>query len=262
VAGVAAELAAETGIDGRVSSTLPVGAGLSSSAALEMAVALALSAGDGLEDRQLAQAAQRAEQRATGVPCGVMDQLASACGVDGHALLLDCATLEVTPVAIPDDVRIVVVHSGQDRRLAGSAYADRRAECGAAEALVGPLRSATHEAADSIEDDTLRRRARHVVDENRRVRDFVDALGADDLDAAGALMTESHRSLRDDFDVSTPVLDELVGHLSGQAGVYGARLTGAGFGGCVVALCRPDVDPTPPSLRGWIVRPSRGAYLA
>ena len=100
-----------------------------------------------------------------------------------------------------------------------------------------------------------------MISENQRVHDFAAALGHDDLVGAGAAMSASHASLRDDFEVSTSVLDELVAHLESIDGVYGARLTGAGFGGCVVAMCRPDIDPTPASLRGWVVQPSRGAYL-
>ncbi|MFN8052956.1 MAG: galactokinase [Acidimicrobiales bacterium] len=262
VAGVAAALGTTTGLDGVVSSTLPLGAGLSSSAALEVAVALALGAGESRTPLEVARLARAAEEAATGVPCGIMDQLASACGLDGHALLVDCATSEITPVRLPDDVRIVVIHSGQERRLADSAYERRRRQCEAAAAIIGPLRDASAEDVDRIDDDTLRRRARHVITENARVLAFASALGAGDLVEAGEAMVDSHRSLRDDFEVSTDVLDDLVAHLLTVDGVYGARLTGAGFGGCVVAMCRPDVDPTPPGRRGWVVRPSRGAHLA
>lgn len=261
VAGVAASFPDAKGIDGAVSSTVPAGAGLSSSAALEIAVALALGAGEHHTPVEIAQLAQRAEHAATGMPCGVMDQLASACGIEGHALRIDCQTLELTPVAIPDSVRVVVIHSGEHRRLVGSAYADRRAQCEAAAALVGPLRAATMTAVESIEDDVLRHRARHVVSENARVDQFARALADEDLGSAGRVMLESHQSLRDDFEVSTDGLDALVAHLAGVEGVYGARLTGAGFGGCVVALCRPDIDPTPPSLDGWVVSASTGAHL-
>jgi len=261
VAGVASELAVETGLDGRVASNLPAGAGLSSSAALEVAVALALGAADEYSPDEIAAVAQRAEFAATGVPCGIMDQLASARGVAGHALRIDCTTFEVTAVPVGDDVAVVVIHSGQERQLADSAYAERRAQCEAAAAIVGPLRQATLESLDAIEDSVVARRARHVISENGRVDEFAAALAAGDHAAAGAAMAASHASLRDDFDVSTPVLDELVEHLRGVDGVHGARLTGAGFGGCVVALCRPGVDPTPPSLRGWVVRPSGGAHL-
>ena len=237
VAGVVNEVAPAVGARGTVRTTLPLGAGLSSSAALEVAVALAL--GFRGTTRELALACQRAEHRASGVPCGVMDQLASAAGVAGSLLLIDCRSLDVTPVPLPDDLQIVAVHSGQARTLAGSAYAERRADCERAEREIGPLRDATLDDVARVSDPTVRQRARHVVTENARVRAFVDALGAGDATAAGSLMAESHASLRDDFAVSTSVLDELVERLQGTPGVYGARLTGGGFGGAVVALCDP-----------------------
>ena len=253
VAGVVAELAPTDGFDGTVSTTLPVGAGLSSSAALELAVALAL----GFEgsSQALARLGQRAERRAVGVPCGVMDQLASAAGVARHALLLDCSSLAVTPVPLPEDLEVVAVHSGERRSLAGSPYGERRAAVEAAEQVVGPLRTITEvRVLDVIEDPVLRRRARHVVTENQRVRDMVAALRAGDEPAVGVLLAEGHASLAHDFEVSTPRLDELVAHLSGRRGVLGARLTGAGFGGCAVVVCRPG------SLEmGWRLTASAGA---
>jgi galactokinase len=254
VAGVVAVVRPTTGGRGTVTTTLPVGAGLSSSASLEVAVALALGfEGTPLE---LALACQRAEHLASGVPSGVMDQLASAAGVDGHALLLDCESFRVTPVPLPEGIDVVVVHSGQARTLVGSPYAERRADCEAAAAIVGPLRQASLADVDGLSDDRLRRRARHVVTENLRVLAFADALRSGDLHEAGRLMAESHHSLRDDFDVSTSALDALVDRLSAQPGVYGARLTGAGFGGCVVALADRE-SPAP----GWRVRASAGASV-
>ena len=255
VAGVVAELRPRHGLRGTVTSDVPIGAGLSSSAALEVAVALALGfEGSPLE---LALLCQRAEQRASGVPCGVMDQLASAAGVEDHALLVDCSTLDVVPVAVPARLDVVVVDSGERRALAGSEYADRRADCEAAARLVGPLRTASLDDLRRIGDPRLRRRARHVITENARVAAFVDAVRAGDAPAAGALMTESHSSLRDDFDVSTRRLDQLVGRLAATPGVHGARLTGAGFGGCVVALADTG------SLReGWVLRAAAGATVA
>src|SRR5581483_230500 len=252
VAGVVHELRPRAGFVGRVRTTVPIGAGLSSSAALEVATALAL----GFEGTttELALLCQRAEQAGTGVPCGVMDQLASAAGLEGHALLIDCTTLDVRPVPLPDDVDVVVVHSGQARALASSAYAERRRECEAAAAVAGSLRDASLEDVAAIPDALLRRRARHVVTENRRVRDVADALADGRVADAGTLLVESHASLRDDFDVSTPALDALVTALVATDGVLGARLTGAGFGGCVVALVRPGVD-----VGGWRVRAADGA---
>lgn len=254
VGGVVAVVRPAAGGVGTVRTTLPVGAGLSSSAALEVAVALAL--GFRGTPLALAQACQRAEHLASGVPTGVMDQLASAAGRAGHALLMDCTTYAVTPVPIPPDVALVVAHSGRSRTLVGSAYADRRAQCEAAAALVGPLRHASLDAVNRLDDDLLRRRARHVVTENGRVLAFADALARGDLAAAGRLMVESHESLRDDFEVSIPELDDLVARFLGTPGVYGARLTGAGFGGCVVALA----DRSSPA-QGWRLEAADGASV-
>ncbi len=252
VAGVVAVLRPTTGATGTVQTSLPVGVGLSSSAALEVAVALALGfEGSALE---LALACQRAEHVASGVPSGVMDQLVSAAGVAGHALLIDCTSLEVTPVVVPAEVEVVVVDSGASRTLAGSAYAERRADCEAAARLIGPLREASLADVATLDDELVRRRARHVVGENERVARFVHCLGSGDLATAGALMGASHASLRDDMEVSTPVLDRLVTELAGTPGVYGARLTGGGFGGAVVALAEPDSP-----VRGWRLHPSSGA---
>jgi galactokinase len=256
VAGVVAELRPAEGFVGHITTTLPVGAGLSSSAALEVAVALAL----GFEGstHELARLAQQAEHRASGVPCGIMDQLASAAGVDGHALLIDCHTLQVQPVAMPEGVEVRVIHSGQARQLADSAYAERRAAVDAAQAQLGPLRLIDDPAAaDALEDDVLRRRARHVIGENARVRRVAGALPAGQLAEVGRAMAESHASLRDDFEVSTPVLDALVERLQATPGVHGARLTGAGFGGCVVALCEPGALD-----EGWLVQPGPGAHVS
>ncbi len=259
-AGVVAVLRPGQGGRGRVSTTLPVGAGLASSAALEVALALALGA-DRSDPVRLALACQQAEQLASGVPCGVMDQLASAGGVAGHALVIDCSTLDHEPVPVPPGVDIVVVHSGHARALAGSPYARRRAEVEAAEAALGRrLADVAPPEVEGLGDPVLRRRARHVARENARVRAFSAALAAGDLDTAGALMVESHVSLRDDFDVSTPVLDRLVSRLVATPGVWGARLTGAGFGGCVVALAEPGAVTGLPE-RSWVVHPSAGARL-
>jgi galactokinase len=255
VAGVVAVLKPETGAVGTVRTTLPVGAGLSSSAALEVAVALAL----GFEGTpyELAQACQQAEHLASGVPSGVMDQLASALGQEGHALLMDFTSLEVVPVPMPAGVDVVVAHSGEARALAGSAYAERRAQCEAAAKIIGPLREAGEFHLARLEDPLLLRRARHVVTENRRVLEFADCLWMGDLAGAGRLMAASHQSLASDFEVSTPALDALVAEMSAVPGVYGARLTGAGFGGCVVALADAASE-----VRGWRLHPSVGASTA
>jgi galactokinase len=256
VAGVVVELRPRVGFTGTVTTTLPLGAGLSSSASLEVAVALALGF-DG-SPLELALLCQRAEQRASGVPCGVMDQLASAAGVEGAALLLDCTTLTVDPVPVGSELEVVAIHSGQARRLAGSAYGERRRQVEEAQRLVGPLRDVADLASlDAIEDAVVRRRARHVVTENARARAFAEALRTGRPRDAGELMVASHASLRDDFEVSTEALDGLVRDITARPGVWGARLTGAGFGGCIVALCRVGaLDPGPD---GWRLRPSAGA---
>lgn len=257
VGAVVAEVRPRRGLIGTVTSDVPAGAGLSSSAALEIACALAIGA-SAEEPLALARLCQRAEHRAVGVPSGIMDQLASAAGIEGHALLIDCNSMRITPVGLPapDVAEFVVVHSGQQRTLAGSAYADRVAQCEAAQALIGPLRSATAADVSTITDPVVRSRARHVVGENERVRSFVSALTDGDVVAAGSMMDASHASLRDDYGVSTDVLDALCARLRMLPGVLGVRLTGAGFGGCVVAMCRPGAI-----TEGWRVRAVGGAYV-
>jgi galactokinase len=255
VAGVVAEVRPDTGFVGHVSTDLPAGAGLSSSAALEVAVALALGFEGGV--LELAQRCRRAEHRATGVPCGIMDQLASAAGVDRHLLRIDCRDEEVSPLPVPAGVEIVAVDSRQPRTLAGSAYGNRRDECRRAESAIGPLRDATIDDLRRIGDPVIRRRARHVLTENERVDAFVGALAAGDLAGAGALMGESHRSLSIDFEVSTPEVDALVATLAGTPGVLGARMTGGGFGGTVVVLVEQGA-----ALDGMRLVPSGGASVA
>ena len=253
VAGVVAELDDPPGFDGTVDSDVPVGAGLSSSAALEVAVALALGfRGTSLA---LAQLCQRAEQRSSGVPSGIMDQLSSAAGVEGHLTLIDCHALTVTPVPVPPGIDIVVVY-GHHRTLVGSEYASRVAECAAAERLIGPLRTATLADTVGVADPVIRARARHVVTENERVRLFADALAADDRAEAGRLMLDSHRSLRDDYETSTDRMDVLVARLAATPGVWGARMTGGGFGGCAVAMAESGAV-----REGWVARPVAGATV-
>ena len=252
VAGVVAEMQPYGGIHGTVVTNIPIGAGLSSSAALELAVALALGfEGDALT---LAQLCRRAEIRASGVPCGIMDQLVIAAGQADHALLIDCGDVTIEPVRIPDNVEIVVQFVAR-RVLVGSAYAKRVAECDMAEAEIGPLRHATLHDTLSIADPVIRARAQHVVSENERVREFAQLLAAGDLAAAGVLMVASHESLRDLYLTSTPVMDAAVEQWSQRRGVYGARMTGGGFGGCVVALTEPGALDD-----GWIVRAVDGAH--
>ncbi|HEX6313120.1 MAG TPA: galactokinase [Acidimicrobiia bacterium] len=240
VAGVIAALAQRgrpaVAFDCALTSAVPIGSGLSSSAAFEVALALAALDAAGappFERREVARACRDAEQAATGVPCGLMDQLASLFGERDHALLIDCRELAIQPVGLPARVAVLVVHSGVSRALADSAFAERRVEC---------ERAATRLGVRTLRDVTLadvgdEPRARHVVSENQRVLGAVAALESGDLDTLGRLLGESHASLRDDFEVSTPELDLLV-ELLVEEGAIGARLTGAGFGGCVVALTR------------------------
>jgi galactokinase len=222
------------GIEARIASTVPEGSGLSSSAAVEVACALALldAAPLDLPPREVARLCQAAEQAATGVPSGIMDQLTSVLAEDGAALLIDCRSLDVRPVRLPEDLAVLAVHSGIARRLEDTAYAERRAACEAVARRLGleSLRDAT---LGQVRGDPI---ARHVVTENARVHATADALQAGDVERVGRLFTESHASLRGDFGVSTGELDVLVEELE-HAGAYGARLTGAGFGGSVVAIC-------------------------
>jgi galactokinase len=253
VAAVALEVGARRGVTGTVSTDIPVGAGLSSSAALELALALAFGF-DG-SPLELAQLGQRAEHLATGVPTGIMDQLSIAAAIAGHASLIDCSTFEVEPVMIPEEAEVVVTFVAH-RTLVGSEYPTRVAQCAAAEELIGPLRSSSPADLAHIDDPLIRARARHVVTENERVRAMAAALRSGDLQQAGSLMVEGHRSLADDFDTSTPDMDAAVAALCATPGVYGARMTGGGFGGCVVSLCEPGA-----AVDGWVVRPVDGPVI-
>jgi len=219
---------------------VPLGSGLSSSSALSVALVMAL--GGGLERRvdgvEIARLALAAEVAATGVPGGLMDQLTALHGRAGCALLIDIRGPRIEPVPVHDDVAVLIVHCGLPRTLAGSEYATRRAECEAIAARLGvvALRDAT---LDQVAHEP---RARHVVTENARVHETARALARGDLTELGALLLASHASLRDDYEVSTPELDTLVDVLV-RNGAAGARLTGAGFGGCVVAVASLEQAP-------------------
>jgi galactokinase len=243
-------------VDLSISSSVPAGSGLSSSSALSVALVLALAAASGTELRRTdaARAALDAEVRATGVHGGLMDQLASLSGVADHALLIDCRDLSVEPIPLPEEVVVLAAHCGVARTLAGTEYSERRAATERAAAALGlpALRDASP---DQVRDD---RYARHVVSENARVTRFADALRAGDVHALGLLLVQSHASLRDDFGVSTPELDALVEAFV-DAGALGARLTGAGFGGCAVALAPRDraVDVSAATARNFDARIGR-----
>lgn len=231
------------GWEGVLIGDVPIGAGLSSSAALEIAAARAfqLVGGWAWDAAAMALAAQAAENQWVGMNCGIMDQLISAAGVAGHALLIDCRSLAVQPVPLPPDTAVVVLDTATRRGLVDSAYNARRSQCEAAARSFGvshlrdvdlPTLMARADALDPV----VLRRARHVVGENARVLAAVRAMQAGDAVTLGALMDAGHASLRDDFEVSSPALDAMVAQARRHVGCYGARLTGAGFGGCAVAL--------------------------
>jgi galactokinase len=239
------------GADVALRTTLPLGGGLSSSAALELAAGLALLAvaEAELEPRELARAGREAENAFVGVRCGIMDQLASAMGRRDHALLIDCRTEEVTAVPLPPEIALVVADSGvrHDLAASGAAYEQRRAESEEAARRLGARTLRDVSVAEFARrkaslPEPLLRRARHVVGENARVLATVAALRGGDLVDAGRLMDDSHDALRDDYEVSTPELDLLVETARRVSGVYGARLTGAGFGGSIVALVRREAS--------------------
>jgi galactokinase len=233
VAAVAVELALlgrpPVGLEGNISSTLPVGVGLSSSAALEVAIAVALCAVADfpVEPLDLAQAGRRAERRAVGVPSGIMDQAAALLGRAGYAILLDTGSLEHELVALSPELALVIVDSGVSRSLERSAYATRQRE----------LEQALH--ANGELDETLARRLRHIETENTRVLEVVVALRAGQLDELGELFRAGHESLRRDLEVTIPELDCLV-DLAYAHGAIAARMTGGGFGGSIVALAGAD----------------------
>ena len=231
---------------GAVAGDVPIGAGLSSSAALEMAAARAFVACSDLEWEKavMARLGQRAENLWVGVNCGIMDQMISAAGQADHALLLDCRSLEGELVPLPEGAAVVVLDTGTRRGLVDSAYNERRAQCEAAAAFFGAsaLRDVTltqFEERRNELDEVTRCRARHVIAENERTVRAGEVMRRGDAAALGTLMDASHASLRDDFEVSSPALDAMV-EGAHRAGCYGARMTGAGFGGCAVALVQAD----------------------
>jgi galactokinase len=250
------------GAELEISGTVPRGAGLSSSAALEVALVLALLSVSGAEepDRiELAKLCSRIENDWVGARTGLLDQIASLCGERDRALLIDFRTLEVRTVPLSlGDFSLFTLDSREEHTHAGSGYNERRAECArAAEELgVASLRDATVEMAAELP-EPLSRRARHVITENQRVRDAVDALGRGDMEALGRLLDASHASLRDCYEVSTPAVEDAVRRCK-RAGALGARIMGGGFGGSVLALLAPGAVAPPGALE---VRPGPGARV-
>jgi galactokinase len=236
-----------------IESDIPIGAGLSSSAALEISVGLALlSISEIIIDRiSLALAGQAAEHAYAGIKCGIMDQIVAALGRAGHALLIDCRSLQVStvPINIPG-IEIVICETGVKHSLASSEYNARRSECELGVKILGKaipgisgLRDVTVEEFEKHEallPEPVRRRCRHVITENARTLAAAEALRSGDLDSLGRLMAGSHRSLRDDFEVSCAELDLMVEIAASLEGVAGARMTGGGFGGCTVNLVRRE----------------------
>jgi galactokinase len=244
------------GADLIVWSDVPLGAGLSSSAALEVSVAHALTFAAGLPFEPVAAAkiAQRAENEFVGMRCGIMDQYIAACGVAGNALLIDCRSLESRPVPIAASLRLVIANSNVRHQHAGGEYNDRRAACEEGvrllKAHLGPITALRDVAVADLErwrralPDLVYRRCRHIVTENARVLEAERALKAGDFRACGAAMNASQVSMRDDFAITCPEIDFLADFAQGIQGVYGSRMTGGGFGGCTVSLVEADAVET------------------
>lgn len=251
-----------------IAGNLPKGAGLSSSAALTVAVgkaSLALNGTD-MDNIRLAQIAQRAECDFVGTQCGIMDQLISAQGNADHALLIDCRSLELTDVRISDDIAIMIVHSGVTRGLVDGHYNARRRQCAAAAAAMGvtALRDANLDMLAAARLDAVTTaRARHVITENQRTLDAADALAKGDLAALGVLMAQSHMSMRDDFEITVPAIDDLVALLQNAIGNQGgARMTGGGFGGaCVAIMPRSRVADVQAAIQAQYTTPNGDAPL-
>lgn len=275
---LAEEGVAVTGFDADITTTIPVGASLSSSAALEVATGFALYEFAGLDPdpAAIAKAGQRVENEVIGINSGIMDQLISAAAHEGAAMLIDCRSLELAPVRLPADVSVVIMDTMTRRELVDSEYDRRRASCEQASSDIGVshLRDAQLEDLDRVVDPVDARRARHVVSENQRVLDAVESLGNRDVAAFGELMNGSHDSLRDDYEVSSDALDAIVMAARAQPACLGARMTGGGFAGCAVALVsasdadtfatavatayKDDLEVTPDL---WIVEPAAGASV-
>jgi galactokinase len=254
VVGVAQQLAsAGIGIESSdlyIASEVPVGSGLSSSAALEIATAFALLGSRRMPPLEIAQLGRRAETQFVGMPCGIMDQYAAVFGRKGSAIQIDCRSLEHEYVTLPEEVKIVAVNSMVKHELGTSAYRERVAECQAAVASIRPfdksvesLRDVSLSFFEQIQDSippVPRRRARHVISDTQRVLDLGAAARANDLPEMGRLFIASHRSMQYDYEISCEEIDFLVDTAIKFPGVYGSRMTGGGFGGCTVNLLAPD----------------------
>ena len=275
------------GLDVLLTGNVPRASGLSSSAALEIAAATAFltlsKQPNKLTGPEVARLAQYAENEFVGVNCGIMDQFISVLGSEGHALLIDCRSLEYQLTPVPEGAAIVIGNTKASRALADSAYNERRQQCEEGVHLlqnslpdIQALRDVNIqqlEAHKELLPELIYQRCRHVVHENERVLQTVEALSRGDLIQVGKLMNESHISLRDDYEVSSPALDAMVEVMQAATGCYGARLTGAGFGGCAVALIEPGQEQAIADavFQGYAklmnvwpevysTRPARGAY--
>ncbi len=241
------EAFALTGWTGVIRGDVPIGAGLSSSAAIEVATARAFATTSVLpwQPVRIAQICQRAENAWVGVNCGIMDQWIAAAARAGHALLIDCGRLQSHEVPIPRGVAVVILDTGTRRDLRDSSYNQRRQECEEAACLLGvkmlsELSWEEFQSRQAILPEPYRRRARHVISENKRTLEATQAMRAGNVERFGRLLSESHQSLRDDFEVSSPALNLMVELAESESGCFGARMTGAGFGGCALALVAAD----------------------
>jgi galactokinase len=260
-----------------IDTDIPTGASLSSSAALEVATISALLTRADLHwpPIDIARLGQRVENEVVGLPSGIMDQFISAGAVAGHASLMDCRALTLTPTPLPTGVVVAIMDTGTRRVLAEAAYGDRRAACERAAEQIGvsSLRDATLDQLALVDDEVERRRAHHVITENQRTLDAVDAMRSGEIARLGRLMDASHDSLRDDFEVSGPGLDAIVDIARGAPGCLGARMTGGGFAGCAVALVQADAASAftadvitrygfdGHTARIWLCEPSVGASV-
>lgn len=256
IKGIAQELVQEEkinlGFDIVIDGQLPIGGGLSSSASLATVVAFAIldSIGQDINRRDLALLCQRAEVEFVGVRCGVMDQYAISCGKSAHATMLDCRSLDHQHILLPDSLRILVVDTGVEHQLAAGGFNRRREECERAVETLAQVLPGVHALRDvslaqleehrSVLDDILYRRCRHIISEIARVHEAAAALTSGDVPAVGHLISASHKSLRDDYEVSCPEMEALIEILSSCDGSHGARLVGAGFGGCAICIVEPS----------------------